>query len=545
MLDHPHKTIVLALVLALLAAGALRISGVWFAYPLTIHPDERRVVETALGIKKTGDLNPHFFNYPSLPIYAQAGLFWAVDTTEQTFSGKLSHRTRRIHYFIAGRLLNVLLSLLTILVTFEIGRRLVSPAVGLAAALFISAAPLHVLNAFTATVDTPIAFWTSLSVLMAVVIATGGRSLRNYVLAGVFTGLAIGCKYTAFLAFVPLLLAHLRGCRSRRSFVTRDFVIALVLIPISFLATTPYAVLDHTTFLEAVQYEGQHYRNGHPGNEAAGSTSFGLYAEVLFGWGYGLAPMILALLGLGWLFRRDPWSAAILAGFPLLLFLFVGQYKAFFSRNLLACLPVLAVLSATGLKPLAKLADSALSRWTSIETGARNRIVAVLTIGLLIATLVGPTALAREETRKLNLPDSRWVSLRWIVDNIPDGAHLAREHYTPPIEHHGRRKGFEVTHLGYYFLSRPRAMERLDGVDYVILSSGDFQRFFDNPELYADEAGAYQRFFDSNTLVKEFVPDNTTLGGPHILIYSLPGVPSTGDRTSQAPAPSASFSIRP
>lgn len=523
MLDHPHKTVVLALVLALLAAGALRISGVWFAYPLTIHPDERKVVETALTIKKTGDLNPHFFNYPSLPIYSQAGLFWAVDATEQAFSGKLSRRTPRIHYFVAGRLLNVLLSLLTILVTFEIGRRLVSPAVGLAAAVFIGAAPLHVLNAFTATVDTPTAFWTSLSLLMAVVIAKGDRSLRNYVLAGVFTGFAIGCKYTAFLAVVPLLLAHLRGCRSRHDLVTREFVIALVLIPISFLATTPYAVLDHTTFLEAIQYEGQHYRNGHPGNEAAGSTSFGLYAGVLFGWGYGLAPMILALLGLGWLFRRDPWSAAILAGFPLLLFLFAGQYKVFFSRNLLACIPALAVLSATGLQPLAKFAESALSRWTSNETVARNRIVTVLMIGILIAAVVGPAALAREETRKLTLPDTRWVSLRWVVDNLPEGAHLAREHYTPPIEHHGRSKGFKVTRLGYHFLKRPGAMERLEGVDYVILSSGDFQRFFDNPELYPDEAGAYQRFFDNHTLVKEFVPDNTTLGGPHILIYSLPG----------------------
>jgi len=535
MLDLPPGTVVVALVVALLAAAALRISGVWFGFPLTIHADERKVVEAALKIKRTGDLNPQFFNYPSLPIYTQASLFWVVDATERTLAEEPNRRTPRIHYFIAGRLLNVLLSMLTILVTFEIGRRLVSPAVGLAAALFISAAPLHVLNAFTATVDTPIAFWTTLSVLMSIVIAAGERSSRNYILAGVFTGLAVGCKYTAFLATVPLLLAHLRGWRSRRDFISRELVIGLLLIPVAFLLTTPFAVLDYSTFLEDIRYEGQHYRNGHPGSESAGSTSFGLFAEVLTGRGYGLVPAILAALGLCRLLRRDPWTAAILVSFPLLLFLFIGQYKAFFSRNVLACIPALAVLSAIGLVPLAEFADHALSRWTSFESHARRRLVTVFAVVIVVASIAGPAALAREKVRKKTLPDSRWVSLQWIVNNLPDGARVAREYYTPPLEHYDLRKDFEVTRLGYFFLTRTHALERLDGVDYVILSSGDFQRFFNKAELYPEEVRAYQEFFDRHTLVKEFVPDNTTLGGPRILIFSLPRDPETPEMEADSP----------
>jgi 4-amino-4-deoxy-L-arabinose transferase-like glycosyltransferase len=529
MQDRTQQLVLIGLILTLLACAALRASGVWFAYPLTIHPDERKVVGTALEVKRTGDLNPHFFNYPSLPIYTQAGLFRIVDATERALTGEPERRPPRIRYFIAARLLTVVLSVLTILAAFEIGRRLVSPTVGLTAAIFIGAAPLHVLNAFTATVDTPVAFWASLSLLMSIAIATGHRSLGTYTLAGVFTGLAIGCKYTAFLAVVPLLLAHCSGCRARREIVSRELVIALVLIPAAFLLTTPFAILDHASFVEDIRYEGRHYRSGHPGNEAAGSTSWGLYAGALAGHGYGIAPFVLAVVGLLRLLRREPWLAAILVSFPLLLFLFVGQYKVFFSRNVLACIPALAVLSAVGVAALVELVTRALTRWTPLSAARRRQLVVASGIIIVAASVAAPAARAVEQVRVQRLPDSRWISLQWIVNNLPDGAHVAREHYTPPLEHYGQRKGFEVTRLGYHFLTRPNARDMIEGVDFVILSSGDFQRFFDRPELYPDEVRAYREFFDRHSLVKEFVPDNTTLGGPHILIYSR-------HRTAEPPA---------
>ena len=517
------QVVYLGLVLVLLAGAAIRTSGAWFAYPLTIHPDEKMIIESALVIKQTGDLNPHHFNYPSLPIYTQVCLFWFVDHAVHALSAGTNGQTPIIYYFIAARLVNVMLSVLTIFITFEIGRRLVSPQIGLAAALFISCAPLNVHNAFIATVDTPVAFWTSVSILMSLVIATGRRSTLNYVLTGVFIGLAIGCKYTAFLATIPFLLAHLSGCRTRRELVSSRFLIGMLLVPVVFLFTTPFAVLDYTTFWNAIQSESQHYRNGHLGNEAEGASSLGLYAQVLFWTGYGIVPMILAIIGLAWLLRRDSWMGAILISFPLLLLLFVGQYKTFFSRNVLPCIPELAVLSAIGVVPLIGLPGKALTLWTSIESHTKKRIQAVGATIVVLFSVARPAALALEDVRKARLLDSRWASLLWINDNLPGDAHIAREHYTPPIENYDFGKNFEVKPQGYHFLVRSDALDLLNCVDYVVLSSGDFQRFFDKPELYPEEARAYQDFFDNHFLVKEFTPDNTTLGGPHILIYAMQG----------------------
>jgi len=62
----------LALTAIMLIAVALRLWGIGFGLPYLYHPDEPGYVAIAQHIVKTGDLNPHFFNYPSLFFYFNA-----------------------------------------------------------------------------------------------------------------------------------------------------------------------------------------------------------------------------------------------------------------------------------------------------------------------------------------------------------------------------------------------------------------------------------------------------------------------------------------
>src|SRR5207247_11395661 len=63
----------IAATLFLLAAG-LRVWGVHWSLPYVIHADESLIVDRAVHIVKTGDLNPHWFVYPALVIYLQAAV---------------------------------------------------------------------------------------------------------------------------------------------------------------------------------------------------------------------------------------------------------------------------------------------------------------------------------------------------------------------------------------------------------------------------------------------------------------------------------------
>ena len=71
------------LVLILLLALFLRLYGLGFSLPYTIHPDEPNVVDHAVATIKTGDWNPHWFIYPSGYHYLQVGvqtlqLLWGI-----------------------------------------------------------------------------------------------------------------------------------------------------------------------------------------------------------------------------------------------------------------------------------------------------------------------------------------------------------------------------------------------------------------------------------------------------------------------------------
>ena len=62
----------LGLVLALVAAAMLRFWALSQGIPFSVQVDEPEVMVRAVGMMKTGDLNPHFFDYPSLYIYMEA-----------------------------------------------------------------------------------------------------------------------------------------------------------------------------------------------------------------------------------------------------------------------------------------------------------------------------------------------------------------------------------------------------------------------------------------------------------------------------------------
>src|SRR5262245_43496585 len=55
-------------------ALALRLVGAEWGKPYAYHFDEPFILKPALHIVDTGDLDPHFFRYPSLMIYIEAAI---------------------------------------------------------------------------------------------------------------------------------------------------------------------------------------------------------------------------------------------------------------------------------------------------------------------------------------------------------------------------------------------------------------------------------------------------------------------------------------
>ena len=196
----------LVLLLILLAAGWLRLSGVNWDQGTHLHPDERFLTMVATDIRwplsigeyfdtARSPLNPAnvgrpFFVYGTLPLFLVRAI---AEATGQTGYDQ-------IH--LVGRVLSGLFDLATVALTFWLGLLVAGPRVAAAASALVAFSVASVQQAHFFTVDSAATCLTALSlVMLATVVSRAGH--LSHVLFGVAFGLALSCRLN--LALLGLL----------------------------------------------------------------------------------------------------------------------------------------------------------------------------------------------------------------------------------------------------------------------------------------------------------------------------------------------------
>ncbi|MCX5859511.1 MAG: glycosyltransferase family 39 protein, partial [Proteobacteria bacterium] len=213
----------------LLAALVLRIRGFDLLLPyFESGPDERFVIESALNILKTGDLNPHFFWYGSFPIYWTAllyglvlgagclspalGINW-VGGGANTIAECIKNfgiYDQGFLLFYTGRVTSIVFGLATIYLVYLLGRKLWDKSTGCLAAWFLAISPLHIYFSQLFKVEISLLFWVLLTLYFSLKIYQGG-TLKDYIWIGITSGLALGTKYNFIVIFPFLIILYRPG----------------------------------------------------------------------------------------------------------------------------------------------------------------------------------------------------------------------------------------------------------------------------------------------------------------------------------------------
>jgi hypothetical protein len=309
-------------------------------------------------------------------------------------------------------------------------------------------------------------------------------------------------------------VAHLfKTSFSLKRLFDKKLFLALLVVPVVFVLTTPYAVLDFPLFWDFLKYQNRAYQ-AFPFGVERNAVSYGGYFHGLLG-GCGIIPMILAGFGLYSIFRKSLPSAVLLISFPLTFYLFMGAYPRVFMRNMVAVVPFLGLLGAFGAFRLTRY----LWRGGSPAEAFRRKLGRALSVAVVIGTgwgLCGQGLKEYHQVRVMTLPNTRWLAEIWIQQHIPAGARIIKESYTPSI-----RKKCKVVDLGVAGFAKKRVRYNLEEFDYIILSSGSYNRFFVDPESFPDEVRIYRNIMSTHPLRKIFIPDNKTVSGPVIRIHKV------------------------
>ena len=345
--DKTRRWLAPALIFAI--ALLVRAFGLTWGLPnaerfYSYHPDEsvNQIVGAVVHLLQ-GDFNPHFFNYPSLSIYAtwiiyQFLAIFGLSTNVPDAPGGWPI-IRDIIF--AGRLFSVTTGAATAALTWAIARQLGLKRGAIVAGITVALLPGLVQHSHYATVDIPATFFVALCVWLSL----RAQNAKALMIAAFVAGLAAGTKYNAGLVVVvpmacALLLPELKN---RWGLI----VLAPILAILGFVISTPYALIAPAEFWGDSQNNGFAYELlVHPrigSGDIFQGTGNGWWYHLTFNLPFVMtAPLaVAAVVGLVLAAReRRFWPILIFVG---LFFLSLGFSQVRFMRYLFPIAPLLCV----------------------------------------------------------------------------------------------------------------------------------------------------------------------------------------------------------
>ena len=403
-----------------LLGAALRFFPVWFGLPYErVRPDEETAVSIAARIRE-GDLNPHFFHWPSLTFYAFAALFTAASWARRVAG--LDPELTTAASLVLGRALVALAGTLTIVAAFKIGRRVGGQPTGLLTALFLAIAVLHVRDSHFAMTDILMTLFVTASLALllrasdtALERSSAREALAWFAAAGAAGGLAAATKYSAAAIVVAMAAAQLALILTAR----RPIVSAATWAPslaflgafaAGFLAGTPYAIGDFKTFERDFLFNFTHLSVGHTVDVGQG---WYYHAARSLPYGLGIPMFVAAIAGLVPLVRHYPRHAAIVCSFAFALYFSIGSGRTVFFRYVLPLVPIACLSAAVAVWSLTpRLAAAARVGTAWALTG----LAALVAAPALVNSIWLDVLLART--------DSRVLAGQWLEERLEPGTTL-------------------------------------------------------------------------------------------------------------------------
>ncbi len=393
----------------LLFSLLLRLWGLDFGLPNDrCRPDEYQIAVTALGMG-SGDLNPHFFNYPTLFIYLCFfcyGLYYLIGYATGVFHQPadlgLSFLIDPTPFYLISRSLSLMAGVISVFLVYKICRRWFSQTMAVVASLLLAVAPLHVRDSHFGVTDVFMTMLVLCSIYFMLDFHHSGKQ-KYAVYSAVCAGLAASAKYNGGFALLPLaavLFLHYRREHDLAGTV-RQAGLALSGFALAFLCTSPFVLFDLNHFWLDFQYEMEHLQKGHLGV----ILDRGWIHHVRFSLFYGLGwPFLLtAASGIYFLCKRYGQKAFLLLVFPLLYYVLVGKGYTVFSRYALPLIPFMAILAAAALDQL--------------KTRSR------MTAGLVVLFITGHClCTVAQSDRLLTQKDSRLLAAEWFLQHAPNNA---------------------------------------------------------------------------------------------------------------------------
>lgn len=402
----------------------LRTTMIYGQLPYIGNMDEVVLLNRALSIIETKNLNPKFFNYPSFPIYLTS-LSMSIGYLNMVSQNRTLHiediKQIGYPYFDDPRLVEpvkLLFSFLSIVSVFLIAVssrkffNLQQAIIPLIIGIIVLSERYFFYSQAYVNVDIIATFWIVTVIAVMSFYEHKDTYTAKAIFPGIASGLAIASKYNMAVVVLPVIAAIL--FYSKKKLVR--IILFLSITTLTFILAVPFSVLDYHRFIIHVGNEINHYRTGHLGFDGnPGFSQLVHYVKFILN-DFGVLTVFPFLIGMYYAIRTNWRNTLLFILFPVALLGFMCANKVNFIRNSLSVYVFYAVFVAIGLYAVFKVGFR-------LPMAARKRQPKKTLLYYAVALGIGSLFFLSLPLSRIPLwwnakPDTRKQAIEWIKENI-------------------------------------------------------------------------------------------------------------------------------
>lgn len=484
----------LFILLFLIVGLIFRFYNLGWGSPFFFHPDERNIASAVTQLSFPREMNPHFFAYGSLPIYAIYLLGIIINLVASLFHIVPIEQVLHVSFetaIFASRIFSSFLSIFTAVLTYKVASFYKGKYTRFLAFVFSLLSVGYLQYAHFGTFEMWLTFFTLL-LFYSQLIFIKTKSETHFFMSALLIGVLISIKISSVvllpIIFLVVAIQQLKDKAKLVHKLLRIFAYFVLLSSVSLLivlATSPYIFLDFASFLSSIQYET---------NVATGSlqvfytagfiNSQPLLFQALKVYPFLLNPVFVVLFIPAFIFfcwyALEQKEKRMILLIIFLLTLILSQYFLYVKwiRYYVPTLPFIYIILSWGASHLAER----FRKYAAVLAGSLCLIS--LFYGILYFSTV-------------TLPkDTRIAASEWSTQHIQKDTYILSEVYdlgiTPFNEHYKNITLFNFYDLDHVPTLNSELQEDINKHQIIILPS---QRIYKNRTLYPKQFSVSSIFY--------------------------------------------------
>ena len=253
-----HKQLIVIVVITFI----VKLIGISHSLPFIYNVDEPTVVRSTIMLRDS--LNPGHFDWPHFYYYINA-VFYGFFVCFRFVLGLLDLKGVFPYlwqdpevFYLISRIITTLFASLTLVPVYKSVRLFLSKQNSLQVVLVFSLIPYHNFISSFAVLEPAMLFFIAIATYFIFKVYLENKT-RDFILAGIFAGLACSIKYNAIFTVFPLIVSNvfyfynsklnLKGLFTKQNI--KNLIYFSLFLLGAFLLTSPFVIFDFKTFIRS------------------------------------------------------------------------------------------------------------------------------------------------------------------------------------------------------------------------------------------------------------------------------------------------------